>query len=123
MAWSKSANRLTAKPTAVATPTPASAALSAIFPNASAFDGAAAFVRSSTEAFAFDIPDTKPWTLACSTTETTFVTTPPNVYAFVYAMGYDRRMVKEPMKSRVIRVPDKLWRAAQVRADERDETV
>ena len=27
------------------------------------------------------------------------------------------------MKSRVIRVPDKLWTAAKKRADERDETV
>lgn len=32
-------------------------------------------------------------------------------------------MPKEPMKSRVIRVPDKLWLAAKKRADERDETV
>ena len=31
--------------------------------------------------------------------------------------------MREPMKSRVIRVPDKLWRAAQVRASERDETL
>jgi hypothetical protein len=32
-------------------------------------------------------------------------------------------MPKEPMKSRVIRVPDKLWSAAMRRAGERDETV
>lgn len=32
-------------------------------------------------------------------------------------------MPREPMKSRVIRVPDKLWAAAKKRADERDETV
>ena len=32
-------------------------------------------------------------------------------------------MPKEPMKSRVIRVSDKLWDAAKKRADERDETV
>jgi hypothetical protein len=32
-------------------------------------------------------------------------------------------MSKEPMKSRVIRMPDGLWRAAQKRADERGETV
>lgn len=32
-------------------------------------------------------------------------------------------MPKEPMKSRVIRVSDKLWSAAKTRADERDETV
>ena len=32
-------------------------------------------------------------------------------------------MPKEPMKSRVIRVPEHLWRAAQARADERGETV
>lgn len=32
-------------------------------------------------------------------------------------------MVKEPMKSRVIRVPDALWQAAKQRADERGETV
>lgn len=32
-------------------------------------------------------------------------------------------MVKEPMKSRVIRVSDRLWTAAKARADERDETV
>ena len=32
-------------------------------------------------------------------------------------------VTREPMKSRVIRVPDKLWNAARKRADERDETV
>lgn len=32
-------------------------------------------------------------------------------------------MVKEPMRNRVIRVPDPLWQAAQKRADERGETV
>lgn len=31
--------------------------------------------------------------------------------------------MKQPMKSRVIRVPDKLWEAAKKRADQRDETV
>jgi hypothetical protein len=32
-------------------------------------------------------------------------------------------MPKEPMKSRVIRVPEPLWRRAKQRADERGETV
>ena len=32
-------------------------------------------------------------------------------------------MVREPMKNRVIRVSDKLWTAAQARADEKGETV
>jgi hypothetical protein len=32
-------------------------------------------------------------------------------------------MPKEPMKSRVIRVPDQLWSAAKQRADEKGETV
>lgn len=32
-------------------------------------------------------------------------------------------MPKEPMKSRVIRVPDKLWAAAKAKADEKGETV
>jgi hypothetical protein len=32
-------------------------------------------------------------------------------------------MPKEPMKSRVIRVPEALWQAAMKRADERGETV
>lgn len=32
-------------------------------------------------------------------------------------------MSKQPMKSRVIRVPDQLWAAAMKRADERGETV
>ena len=32
-------------------------------------------------------------------------------------------MPKEPMKSRVIRIPDALWEAAKVRADEKGETV
>lgn len=32
-------------------------------------------------------------------------------------------MAKEPMKSRVIRVSDELWKAAKERADERGETV
>ena len=32
-------------------------------------------------------------------------------------------MVKKPMKSRVIRVPDELWERAKVRAAGRDETV
>lgn len=32
-------------------------------------------------------------------------------------------MPKEPMKSRVIRVPDDLWRRAKERADEKGETV
>ena len=32
-------------------------------------------------------------------------------------------MAKEPMKSRVIRIPDHLWEAAKKRADERGETV
>ena len=32
-------------------------------------------------------------------------------------------MVKEPMGNRVIRVSDRLWKAAKARADERDETV
>lgn len=32
-------------------------------------------------------------------------------------------MSKEPMKSRVIRVPDNLWGRAKVRADEKGETV
>lgn len=41
----------------------------------------------------------------------------------VYACVVESGMVKEPMKSRVIRVPDKLWAAAKKRADERDETV
>ena len=45
------------------------------------------------------------------------------MYAFVYAAGYTGPMPKEPMKSRVVRVPDKLWAAAKARADERGETV
>lgn len=32
-------------------------------------------------------------------------------------------MVKPPMKSRVIRVPEPLWQAVKRRADERGETV
>jgi antitoxin component of RelBE/YafQ-DinJ toxin-antitoxin module len=32
-------------------------------------------------------------------------------------------MPKQPMKSRVIRVPDALWERAKKRADERGETV
>ena len=32
-------------------------------------------------------------------------------------------MAKEPMKNRVVRVPDKLWAAAMARADEKGETV
>lgn len=32
-------------------------------------------------------------------------------------------MTKQPMKSRVIRVPEDLWAAAKRQADERDETV
>jgi Arc/MetJ family transcription regulator len=32
-------------------------------------------------------------------------------------------MPKEPMKSRMIRVPDKLWSATMKRADERGEAV
>jgi antitoxin component of RelBE/YafQ-DinJ toxin-antitoxin module len=32
-------------------------------------------------------------------------------------------MPKEPMKSRVVRVPENLWTAARQRADERGETV
>jgi antitoxin component of RelBE/YafQ-DinJ toxin-antitoxin module len=32
-------------------------------------------------------------------------------------------MPREPMKNRVIRVPDRLWAAAQKRADEKGETV
>jgi len=32
-------------------------------------------------------------------------------------------MAKEPMKTRVVRVPDALWEAAKERADERGETV
>jgi antitoxin component of RelBE/YafQ-DinJ toxin-antitoxin module len=32
-------------------------------------------------------------------------------------------MPKQPMKSRVIRVPDDIWTAAKRRADERGETV
>lgn len=32
-------------------------------------------------------------------------------------------MGKEPMKSRVIRVPEGTWRAARKRADEKGETV
>ena len=32
-------------------------------------------------------------------------------------------MPKEPMKSRVIRIPDRLWDAAKQRADEKGETV
>lgn len=32
-------------------------------------------------------------------------------------------MPKEPMKSRVVRVPDQLWDAAKTRADEKGETV
>lgn len=44
-------------------------------------------------------------------------------YANAYATRYCGRMVKEPMKSRVIRVPDALWQAAKQRADERGETV
>jgi len=32
-------------------------------------------------------------------------------------------MPKEPMKSRVIRVPEPLWQAALKRADQRGETV
>lgn len=32
-------------------------------------------------------------------------------------------MPKEPMKNRVIRVPERLWLAAQAKADEKGETV
>ena len=32
-------------------------------------------------------------------------------------------MPKEPMRSRVVRVPDDLWERAKRRADERNETV
>jgi hypothetical protein len=32
-------------------------------------------------------------------------------------------MPREPMKNRVIRVPERLWAAAQQRADEKGETV
>jgi len=32
-------------------------------------------------------------------------------------------MVREPKLNRVIRVPDRLWAAAKVRADQRGETV
>lgn len=32
-------------------------------------------------------------------------------------------MGKEPMKSRVIRVPEDVWQAARKRADEKGETV
>jgi hypothetical protein len=32
-------------------------------------------------------------------------------------------MDKEPMGNRVIRVPDRLWKAAKERADQRGETV
>ena len=32
-------------------------------------------------------------------------------------------MTREPMKSRVIRVPESLWQAAMKRADEKGETV
>jgi len=32
-------------------------------------------------------------------------------------------MAKEPMGNRVIRVPDRLWKAAKERADQRGETV
>lgn len=32
-------------------------------------------------------------------------------------------MPKEPMKNRVVRVPDRVWEAAKKRADEKGETV
>lgn len=32
-------------------------------------------------------------------------------------------MPKEPMKNRVVRVPDRIWDAAKVKADEKGETV
>lgn len=32
-------------------------------------------------------------------------------------------MAKEPMRNRVVRVPDPLWQAAKRRADEKGETV
>ena len=32
-------------------------------------------------------------------------------------------MPREPMKSRVIRIPDELWERAKARAEQRDETV
>lgn len=32
-------------------------------------------------------------------------------------------MPKQPMKNRVVRVPDKVWEAAKVRADEKDESI
>jgi len=38
-------------------------------------------------------------------------------------MRYALAMPREPMKSRVIRVPDKLWTAAKARAAQRGETV
>src|SRR5690349_13156064 len=71
IAWSKSANRLTAAPSATAMPVPARAALSASFENASALFGEAAFVRSSTAALAFLKPATAPSTFARNSTETT----------------------------------------------------
>lgn len=40
-----------------------------------------------------------------------------------YAVRYDGRMVREPKRNRVIRVPDTLWHKARQRADERGETV
>lgn len=38
-------------------------------------------------------------------------------------VAYDLNMSKKPMKPRVVRVPDRLWEAAQKRAAEREETV
>lgn len=38
-------------------------------------------------------------------------------------MQYDEAVLREPMKNRVIRVSDRLWSAAQQRADEKGETV
>ena len=46
---------------------------------------------------------------------------------FVYARRiygwYAQGVKKEPMKSRVIRIPDALWEKARARADEKGETV
>lgn len=64
MAWSKSANRLTAKPTPEATAVPANAALFARSPNAFVDFGTSAFVRSSTDLRADRIEETKPSTFA-----------------------------------------------------------
>lgn len=44
-------------------------------------------------------------------------------YAFAYAGAYADAMPREPMKNRVIRVSDRLWEAAQAKADEKGETV